>query len=490
MTNDTTVILDFISHTDFAAAIRPTYHCPGAARLKAYFDHFREQNPDGTFLLDAGDILVAAPIMHLTQGEPVIEIVNHFGYDAMTLGNHEFDHGKALMRQLLTKAEFPILCSNIIDRKTGALLDFVEPYRIIEKKGVKVGVLGVTTQYTPYMVVKEAFAPFAVLDVVETCQHYIPIMRKNGAEIIIVLGHLPGAMDDERATGELFKVANQVEDIDILFGGHNKADLAVQLKTTLISKAGHSAVSIGHMKIAYNRDSGKVDCLVNEIVPVLDGVLEVETSPEFEAQVERIMAPYVDTLDEVLGEALDDLVVDRKGEFSLGNFYTDCMKEACNADIGLMNSTSCFGYIQKGPITVEMIMYLMCFNDHLYSGRMTGEQLRALFDRTYDPIHRRLNGTLQFSGLKVVVDSRKPEGERVISLTLSNGEPVLDRGEYLVATSAYIASGGNDYQEIISQTDWVKTKYLTHPVFIEKMRTKKTLDSKTEGRLIDQAERP
>jgi len=488
MMNDSTVILDLISHTDFAAAIRPTYHCPGAAKLKAYFDHFRGQNPEGTFLLDAGDILVAAPIMHLTQGEPVIDIVNHFGYDAMTLGNHEFDHGKALMRKLLTKAEFPILCSNIIDRETGALLDFVEPYLIIEKKGVKVGILGVTTQYTPFMVIKEAFAPFAVLDVVETCQHYIPIMRKNGADIIIVLSHLPGTMDGGEAAGELFKVANQVKGIDILFGGHNKADLAVKVNTTLISKAGHSAVSIGHVKIAYDRLSGKVDCLVNEVVPVLDGVLEVETSPEFEARVDRIMAPYVDVLDEVLGEALDDLVVDRNGEFSLGNFYTDCMKEACCAEIGLMNSTSCFGYIQKGPITTEMIMYLMCFNDHLYMGTMTGKQLRALFERTYDPTHRMLNGTVQFSGLRVVVDSRKPEGERVISLTLSNGAPVVDHCEYQVATSAYIASGGNDYREIISQTDWAKTEYLTHPVFIDKMRTRKTLDSKTEGRLVDLAE--
>ena len=490
MMNDSTVILDFICHTDFAAAIRPTYHCPGAAKLKAYFDYFKGLNPEGTFLLDAGDILVAAPIMHLTKGEPVIEIVNHFGYDAMALGNHEFDHGKDLMRELLTKAEFPILCSNIIDRETGALLDFVEPYLIIEKKGVKVGILGVTTQYTPYMVIKEAFAPFDVLDVVETCQHYIPIMRRNGADIVVVLGHLPGKIEGGEATGELFKVSSEVEGIDILFGGHNKADLALKVNDTLISKAGHSAVSIGHIKIAFDRSSGKIDCLENEIIPVLDGDLEVETSAEFVAHVERIMAPYVEDLDEVLGEALDDLVVDRSGEFSLGNFYTDCMKEVCGAEIGLMNSTSCFGYIQKGPVTAEMIMYLMCFNDHLFIGRMKGNQLWALFDRTYDPNHLMLNGTLQFSSLKVIVDSRKPEGERVVSLTLENGVPILDDQEYLVATSAYIASGGNDYSKIISKTEWKKTEYLTHPVFIEKMRAKKRLDSKIERRIVDLAETP
>ena len=90
--SETKIILDFISQTDFAAAIRPTYHCPGAVKLAAYFDYFKNRNPEGTILLDAGDILVAAPIMHLSDGKPVVEIVNFFGYDAMILGNHKFDY--------------------------------------------------------------------------------------------------------------------------------------------------------------------------------------------------------------------------------------------------------------------------------------------------------------------------------------------------------------------------------------------------------------
>src|SRR4030042_4752007 len=135
MTAESKVILDFIGYTDFAAAIRSSYHSPGAVKLASYFDYFRARNPEGTIVLDAGDILCGAPIINLTHGEPVVDIVNLFRYDAMTLGNHEFDYGKTVMKSTLSRATFPLLCANILDRETGELLDFVRPYVIVEKRG-------------------------------------------------------------------------------------------------------------------------------------------------------------------------------------------------------------------------------------------------------------------------------------------------------------------------------------------------------------------
>lgn len=486
--SETKIILDFISQTDFAAAIRPTYHCPGAVKLAAYFDYFKNRNPEGTILLDAGDILVAAPIMHLSDGKPVVEIVNFFGYDAMTLGNHEFDYGQEKMNSLLSKAQFPILCANIIENTTGRLLEIAQPYVILEKKGVKIGVLGVTTIHTPYMVKQDMFTPYTVTSVVESCKKYIPMMKEEGAEIIVVLGHLPGKLDQEgNYVGELFDVADQIVGADIIFGGHDKADLAVIRNGTIISKAGHSAECISHIKIEYDISTQEITCLENEIVDVLHGNLNVRMDPEMKSKVDQIMAPYINDLDEILGQALDDLFVERFGEFSLGNFYTDSMKEVCEADISFMNSTSCFGFIPKGPITAEMIMYLMCFNENLFAGSMSGEQIRKLVELTYSDNHLALNGNIQFSGMKVIIDSQNPQGHRIVSLTLESGEPIIDDKQYRVATTAYIASGGNNYREIISQTNWIETEFMTHSVFIEKMRERKILDSVTEGRFTDLA---
>jgi 2',3'-cyclic-nucleotide 2'-phosphodiesterase (5'-nucleotidase family) len=482
------IVLDFVGLTDFAAAIRPSYHCPGAVKLASYFSYFKALNPEGTVLVDAGDILCGAPIINLTHGEPVVDIVNLFGYDAMTLGNHEFDYGKVIMKNTLSRAAFPLLCANIVDRETGGLLDFVEPYVIIEKRGVKIGILGVTTEYTPYMVKKESFEPFEMLSVVDTCRRYIPILKQAGVEIIVVLGHLPGQVEENGdCVGELFKIAREVEGIDILFGGHNLGDVAVTLGNTHVSKTGFSARSIGHIQIEFDRSSKQLRCLVNEIVPVLEGTLPVRPDPLVEAAVQEALQPYLPVLDEVLGEAKDDLVVSFDEECSLGNFFTDCMKEACDAQIGLMNSTSCFGYMPRGKITSEMIMWVMCFNDNLHKGWMTGQQIKAMLELTYVQSHHNLNGSLQLSGLKVVLDTAKPEFERVVSITLADGTPLDDSQAYLVATSAYLASGGNGYRDITSLTSWEKTDLMTHPVFIEKMKARQSLSSTTEGRILDLA---
>lgn len=485
---DSKIVLDFVCHTDFAAAIRSSYHCPGAARLFAHFDYFRKQNPEGFVLLDAGDILVGAPIINLTDGAPIIEIVNLFGYDAMTLGNHEFDHGRETMARVLPGASFPLLCANIIEKSTGNRLPYVEPFVILEKKGVKIGVLGVTTEYTPFMVKEDAFEPFAVTSVVEACHRYIPEMKDLGAEIIVVLGHLPGKIDpDGNLTGEMAHVIEQVQGIDILFGGHNQGDIAIKIGNTLCSKTGFSAQSIGHIQVAFDRAAGTIECLTNEIAPVLHGNPDIIPDPRIAREVDRVLAPFISRLDEVVGEAEDDLIVSTSGECSLGNFFTDCMREVCDTRIALINSTSCFGYMPKGPITAEMIMWVMCFNDNLYQGIMTGRQIREMIERTYEKSHMALNGSLQVAGLQIVIDSGKPEGHKVVSISTPDGEPLRNEGRYTVATSAYIASGGNDYRDITSRSEWEKTDFMSHPVFIDRMRTRRKLSAQLEDRIIDLA---
>ena len=91
------MILDIVTQTDFAGAIEAAYHCPGAARLGGLLRCIRQENPAGTLFLDAGDVLCGAPITNLTDGAPVIRVLETLGVDAMTLGNHEFDHGCAAM---------------------------------------------------------------------------------------------------------------------------------------------------------------------------------------------------------------------------------------------------------------------------------------------------------------------------------------------------------------------------------------------------------
>ena len=445
------VLLDFVGHTDFAGAIRARSGSPGAAMLAAYFDHFRRQNPGGTVVLDAGDLGAGPP--SFPGATAVVGVLNRLGYDAVTLGNHELDRGPDDARRALSGATFPLLCANIVQRDTGELLDFARPYVVIERSGVRIGIIGLTTAYTPFMMLREAFDTIEIRDPVAVAKELVAHLRDTErVDVVVANTHFPGRiLDDGSYEGELFEFATAVEGIDVVFGGHNPGDIAHVREGTSINKTGF-ARAIGHVRVAVDREAGTVTPVLNEIVEMAPNSLRLPPDAAITATVEEAMAPWAEMLDEVLATADSELAVPYRGEFSLGDFFTDCMRDACGTRVALMNSTSCYGSIPPGPITAEDIVWLTSFNDALNRGTMTGAQLLDIWELTYDDDHRALNGDLQVSGLNVTVDTRGRRGQRVVSVMLDDGTPIDPAASYTVATSDYLADGGNGYGALFADT--------------------------------------
>jgi len=480
------MVLDIITYTDFAGAIDETYHCPGAARLSGLFQLIRSENPEGTLLLDAGDILCGAPICNLTAGEPVVEVLNHFGIDVMTMGNHEFDNGEETMTRVLSAAKFPILCANILSEKTGGLLPFAREWVMLERGGVKIGVVGVTTEYTPYMVKADKFVGYKVLPPADVLNMLIPKIREAGADIVVVLGHLPGNESENGIDGELGEVHRAIAPVDVMIGGHNLGDVACVEGNTIFAKVGFSAAKVA--RISLNLDENKK--ITDRSVRIYDMMAEegqsIEKDAEMQALVDSLMEPYRPALYEPLAELPVRLDVSRDDECALGNFYTAGLAAAGKAEIGMFNATSIFGYMPAGTVTAEMVTHVMCFDEDVFVGNMSGELLYRFFERTYEDEHFRLNGAMQFSGLRLVVDTGRPEGERVISLCLSDGSVVERDKFYRVATTDYIAFGGNDYGEIMKCVDWENTHVRTHKFFVDYLRERGVLPHETDGRITNQ----
>lgn len=476
------MLLDIITQTDFAGAIDETYHCPGAAKLSGLFRNIRSENPEGTLYLDAGDILCGAPIVNLTEGEPVVEVMNKFAPDAMCLGNHEFDKGEESMCRVLSAAEFPILCANILSEKTGGLLPFAKRWLMLERCGVKIGVAGVTTEYTPYMVKADMFVGYKVLPPAEVLREIIPEMRAAGADIIVVLGHLPGNESEGGVIGELGEVSAALEDVDVMIGGHNLGDVACVVNGRAYAKAGFSAGKIARITLELD-DNKKI---IDRSVRVYD-TLAMELDPDAGMQqlVDSLMEPYRGALYEELAELPVRLDVSRSAECVLGNFYTAALAAAGKADIGFFNATSIFGYMPAGKVNAEMITHVMCFDEDVFVGEMRGDKLYELFERTYENLHFELNGILQFSGLRLVVDTRKPEGQRVVSLCLEDGSAIEKDRMYRLATTDYIAMGGNDYRGITDTVAWENTHVRTHKFFVDYLREKAVLPHETDGRILN-----
>ena len=150
------ILLDILCHADFSGRLRKTPDSPGIAAFAAEVEGLRARNPGGTLLLSAGDEFSA----NLWGGQPIVGAMNLLKTYAMTLGNHEFDRGPEFLEDCIAGCQFPVLCANVKKKDSEVPVAGTAPYTILERRGIKIGVLGLTTEYTPYMVEKSAFEMF------------------------------------------------------------------------------------------------------------------------------------------------------------------------------------------------------------------------------------------------------------------------------------------------------------------------------------------
>lgn len=126
------------------------------------------------------------------------------------------------------------------------------PYTILERRGIKIGVLGLTTEYTPYMVEKSAFEMFEMTSALQAARRWVPQMRAEGADIVVALTHMPFYVEEDGAIcGEMHDLLNGMPDVDVCIGGHIPGDYAAVQNGTCVVKAGFGGVSLGHIRLTF-----------------------------------------------------------------------------------------------------------------------------------------------------------------------------------------------------------------------------------------------
>ena len=178
----------------------------------------RNTHPD-LLLFDSGDFSQGSPYYNLFKGDVEVGLMNKMGYDAATIGNHEFDFGLDNMARIFRLAEFPIVCANY--DFTGTVVEgLVKPYIILKRQGLKIGVFGLAPMLES--LVDDANCPgVKYLDPVATAQQMIDVLKKKKCDVIICLSHLgwkiQGTTDDD--------VIPQTEGLDLVLGGHSHSYL-------------------------------------------------------------------------------------------------------------------------------------------------------------------------------------------------------------------------------------------------------------------------
>ena len=243
----------------------------GMAKRKTLIDQIRKQEPN-VLLLDSGDIWQGTPYFNFFGGELEYKLMSQMKYDAATLGNHDFDNGLKGLEKMLPHAGFPFVSANYDFSKT-ILKNRFEPYKIFEKQGVRIGVFGLGIELEG-LVSNNNFGETVYADPVAVAKEMVQELRdKQKCNLIICLSHLGYKYVGDKIDD--VKLANQVEGIDLILGGHTHTFLeeptVIRLESgheTLINQVGWAGIYLGRIDFTFNKNSKKRTDMRTALLPV------------------------------------------------------------------------------------------------------------------------------------------------------------------------------------------------------------------------------
>lgn len=471
--------IDILTLNDFHGTMVGAGSDPGAAKLTAYMEYYKKMNPAGTVILNAGDAFQGTPMSNLLFGKPVVEMMNTIGFDAMTMGNHEFDWSAEKAVETMKLAKFPLIVSNIYEN--GKAVAWAKPTTMLEKSGLKIGVIGLATKETSEAAHKKYVGTLEFKDAAKTAQLNADALKKEGANIVIALGHLPAlSSPDGYNYGELLDTAYGTKGIDAFVGGHSHMNLQGFADGKPYVEAYKNGRNVGHITLYFDKAKNTVVHSSTELIEVSKGTLEVTPNADVAAIVKKNEADLAPIFDVIVGKAKSDLKVAKGVEMAIGNFTADAMRIKAGTQICFTNEGGVRADIPAGDITVGTIFKVSPFDNTINTGKMTGAQIKALLEQSA----KSKVGYLQVSGLKYTFDSALPEGKRLVSVTLADGKAIEDKTVYTVATNDFLAPGGDGFS-VFKESKWVDTFILVRDAMIEEIKKQGTIDPKTDGRMID-----
>jgi 2',3'-cyclic-nucleotide 2'-phosphodiesterase (5'-nucleotidase family) len=425
-------------------------------RLITAVNELRSQK-ENSLLLNAGDVFSGTLYFRQYLGLADLSFMNQLGFDAMTLGNHEFDKDSATLANFIQQAEFPIVSSNVNmaqDADLGSLFNTsiggmneqgeIFPAIIKEVDGEEVGIFGLTTEDTNFLANPGDNIVFE--NTVEKANETIDRLEAQGVDKIIALSHL-GYQPD-------LDLAEKVDGIDVIVGGHShtKLDAPVVVEKeepTLIVQANEYLKYLGVLDVTFD-ENGVIANYTGELKD-LNTYTEDEAA---KAKVAEYKAPLTELQKQVVGStsvALNGERADvRSKETNLGNLIADGMAATANefipTYIAMQNGGGIRASIDQGDITLGEVLTVLPFGNNLVTLDLTGEEILAALEHSVSAPGA--GGFMQVSGLKFKYDSAQPVGDRVWhveALTSDGYEDLQPDKTYRVATNAFTADGGDGY---------------------------------------------
>ncbi|HEY3401174.1 MAG TPA: bifunctional UDP-sugar hydrolase/5'-nucleotidase [Geothrix sp.] len=437
----------------------------GWAKVATLIRRQRALNPD-TILVDCGDTLQGEPLNYVRNTlrrdlpEPSVAIMNALGYSAMAVGNHEYDFGLDLLREVEKQARFPFLSANTLDAKGAHAFP---THVLVTLAGVRVALVGFTTPRIPAMTEPGNYAGLHFQDIVAAARELVLRLReKEKVDVVVALVHsglgkVDGRPGDENA---VLRLADQVPGLDAILTGHTHQAIQTEHKGIPILQAQAYGRSLAVIDLTLRKDQGRW-----RVTSTQGRLIRPETDTAVDPEVLSLTADLRAATDRYLDTAATNLQVDLDSRWSrmedtpLMQLLHQVQRQATGAQLSAAASPGAKVFIPKGPTSVRQFFALSPFENPVARIRINGAQLKAYLEHaarhyTYSwepelynrevPIH----DFDMVDGVAYALDLGKPVGSRVANLRFQ-GQPVKPEQTFTLALTCYRLRGGGGYMEAI-----------------------------------------
>ena len=446
----------------------------GYAKVAALADQYAAEGAY-VLVLDAGDFSQGDTSVSLSEGATAIELMNMAGYDAVALGNHEFDYGFEALKKNMESAQFPVLAANV---KYNGELAFDDAAVFTAPGGTKIGVFGLDTPETatkahPGKIQGVTFAGGEEMYAI--AQEMVDMLKNEGCNYIICLGHL--GIDDETALtkNRSIDLLEKVTGIDVFIDGHShsteeeiaeKTNADRKVGETILTSTGTKLENIGVVTI-------KGSAITTECVPT-EGI-EVAADDAIAARAAAILAEVEAEYGTVFAATEVTLNGEkdpgnRTEETNLGDLITDAMvwgaaREGTTVDAAVTNGGGIRATIAAGDITKKDVNTVLPFGNTLSIIQITGSELLEVLEASTFCTPEALGGFPQVSGIEFTVNTAAAydQGEEYpgttyfapktinrVTITSVGGKDFDPSATYTIATNDFLASGGDTYYRFVN----------------------------------------
>jgi sulfur-oxidizing protein SoxB len=429
-----------LTHDDFASLARTYGRMGGIDRVATVLKSIRAARPDALFL-DGGDTWHGSYTCYHTQGQDVVNVMNLLKPDAMTF-HWEFTLGSERVQELIGGLPFAALGANIFDAEWDEPSDLVEPYRMFERGGVQVAVIGQAFPYLPIANPRWMFPEYSFGIREERMQAVVDEVRANGAELVVLLSHNGFDVDKQ--------MASRVQGIDVILAGHTHDAVPepVVVGSTIVISSGSNGKFVSRVDLDV-RD-GKMMGFRHKLIPIFSDVITPDA--EVAALIDEQRAPHLDKLTEVIGRTDPDTTLYRRGNFAgtWDDMICQALIEERDAEISMSPGVRWGPSVLPGSdITREDIFGVTSMTyGQAYRTEMTGEFLKVVLEDVGDnlfnpdPYYQQGGDMVRIGGMSFAFDISKPQGSRVSEMALTRtGQAIDPARSYTVAGWASVNEG-------------------------------------------------